>query len=85
MEPFEAALPVVHRILLHMHESGIWICLAVAVSLAKYLKMLVILIQFREALFLYLGYGFAKLLVCNALIMEQINDLMEDRLEASVG
>ena len=37
-------LTVVHCVLLHVHERGIRISLAVTISIAEYLKMFVVLI-----------------------------------------
>ena len=70
----QAGLTVVHSILLHVHERGVRISLAVAVALAKYLQMPVVLIKLWEALLLYLAYSLAELLVRHALLVHLLKD-----------
>ncbi len=60
----QAGLTVVHSILLHVHERGVRISLAVAVALIK----------LREALLLYLAYSLAELLVRHALLVHLLKD-----------
>ena len=78
-------LAIVHGVLLHVHERGIRIGLAVAVPLSEYLKMFVILIQFRKALFLHLGYGLAKLPVRNTFLVHLLKDTVRALLKVFLG
>ena len=77
----QAGLTVVHSILLHVHERGVRISLAVAVALAKYLQMPVVLIKLREALLLYLAYSLAELLVRHALLVHLLKDAVRTLLK----
>lgn len=62
-------LTVVHRVLLHPHESRVRVRLAVAVPLAHDLQITLVRFEFREGLVLHLLHAPAQLPIADALLV----------------
>ncbi len=60
-------LSVVHRILLHAHESGVGVGLAIAVPFTKSIELVFVLLHLGDLLCLYLLHDLPQFLVADAL------------------
>src|SRR5574344_936897 len=62
-------LAVVHRVLLHAHERGVRVSLAVAVPVSKYVKLVLVLLHLGSTLGLHLLNGLPHFLVADAILI----------------